>query len=354
MQRAQRAVAEAQAEVNRRNQFSNGNRYSFNRVYNIRKPSEFVRVYGLDFVAADPVLRSQLELPTGEGLVVVTLTPEGLADKAGIKKNDVIAKVNLKPVNNPNQALEAIERTEKPEVYFDLYRAGKPVHLSMSKPAQPEGATSYYIGVAPAPVDATLRSHLTELPDKVGLIATDVVAEGPAWKAGVRLNDILIRVNDQPLTTPESLVDLVQKSRGEPVPIEVLRAGKKLTITVTPERRQMDRVQVVATVPGPDNWVEKLSPYLSQSGPLTIRGQVVERKLSKELQTEVDQAIKELITKQNALDEKASRDLQSHFDQKMKDLDKQMEDLRKTLEALGKTSKSDSEGDAVSKPKSAN
>ena len=204
---------------------------------------QFAKVYGFDFVAADPVLRSQLSLPEGEGLVVVTVTKEGLADQAGIKEKDLIAKINKQPVENVARAHELIAQADDRSVYFDLYRGGEPVHLTLLKP---EGATpkvSYWIGVPVDSVDATLRSHLPTLPAEAGLIVTDVVADSPAAKAGVQKNDILIRTGDDLLTSNEVLIERIQKSEGKEIKLDLLRAGKVVTVSVTPSKRDLAEVQ---------------------------------------------------------------------------------------------------------------
>ena len=202
----------------------------------------FPKVYGLDFVEADPVLRSQLSLPEGEGLVVVTVTKEGLADQAEIKEKDLIAKINLKPVGDVAKAKEIIAQADDRAVKLDLYRAGKPMRLTLTKPEGETPKTSYWIGVPVAPVDATLRSHLPTLPADAGLIVTDVVADSPAAKAGVQKNDILIRTGDDLLTSNEVLIERIQKSAGQEIKLGLLRAGQMLTVNITPGKRAATEV----------------------------------------------------------------------------------------------------------------
>ena len=191
----------------------------------------FPKFFGFDFVEADPVLRSQLSLPDDEGLVVVSVTAGGMADQAGIKDKDLIIKINSQPVADVAKAQNLLVKPGNPTI--DLYRAGKPVQISLTMPKR----ATYWIGVPVNPVDATLRSQLPALPAEAGLIVTDVVADSPAAKAGVQKNDILIRTEDDLLTSNEVLIDRIQKSAGKEIKLDLLRAGKIVTVNVTPVKR---------------------------------------------------------------------------------------------------------------------
>ena len=203
-----------------------------NRLFNT-----FVKVYGLDFVEADPVLRAQLEIPATEGLVIVTVTPGGLADRAGIKEKDVIAKLNNAPVRSAAKTKELIAKPGNKSVGFDLYRKGKREHLTLTIPPPIIPPASLWVGIPVAPVDATLRSHLTALPADAGLIATDVIADSPGAKAGIVKTDVLFKVNDQLIGTQQAFLDQILKSEGKELKVELLRAGKPLTLAVTPAPR---------------------------------------------------------------------------------------------------------------------
>src|SRR5579883_280927 len=100
-------------------------------------------------------------------------------------------------------------------------------------PVHPEPPT-YWIGVSVAPVEPALRSQL-QLTGKPGLIVTDVVKDGPAAKAGVRLYDILLKFDGVELVDQAGLTQLVQ-SRGErAIALEIFRGGQKQEVKITPE-----------------------------------------------------------------------------------------------------------------------
>ena len=200
---------------------------------------QFSDIYGLEFVEADPVLRSQLGLASGEGVVVVQVKPEGLADQAGVKRNDILVKLNNQAITGVDQVKEIIAKVGNKAIEVALIREGKPRRLSLVGPEHgtPDSTVTYWIGVPISPVDATLRSHLPALPANSGLIVDDVVADSPAAKGGIQKTDILLKCNETLLTTNEVLVEQIQKSEGKELKVELLRSGKAMTLTVIPQKR---------------------------------------------------------------------------------------------------------------------
>lgn len=107
--------------------------------------------------------------------------------------------------------------------------------------AQP--ATSATETAAPGPrpwlgvsSDALSEDVRSLLPDGVvgGLIVRHVDADSPAAKAGVQVNDILLKIDDQLLVNPEQLRQLVQlRKEGDQLALTALRKGKELKLQPT-------------------------------------------------------------------------------------------------------------------------
>ncbi len=199
---------------------------------------------GLVVANADDALRAQLGLPGGQGVVVASVKAESLADKGGLKVNDVLTGLDNQLVMDVEQVRARMLRLGQGEVRLTLIREGKPLTLKLDGPkeAGKEGSGNYWIGVPVSPVDATLRSHLQGLPEGVGLIANDVVAESPAAKAGLKKFDIMKALGDKPLKDSEGLIAAVQATEGKPTPLEILRAGAPVRIEITPVRRDQNKV----------------------------------------------------------------------------------------------------------------
>jgi hypothetical protein len=86
---------------------------------------------GVGVSAAPTVLREQLGLPQGTGLVVDHVDPSSPAAAAGLKKNDVLQRLDDQILIEPRQ-LSVLLRMRKPgdEVKLQIIRGAKPTTLS--------------------------------------------------------------------------------------------------------------------------------------------------------------------------------------------------------------------------------
>ena len=107
--------------------------------------------------------------------------------------------------------------------------------------AQPATAATATAAPGPRPwlgvsSDALSDDVRSLLPDGVvgGLIVRHVDADSPAAKAGVQVNDILLKIDDQLLVNPEQLRQLVQlRKEGDQLALTALRKGKELKLQPT-------------------------------------------------------------------------------------------------------------------------
>ncbi len=89
-----------------------------------------------------------------------------------------------------------------------------------------------YLGLSSRPVDPALHEHLG-IPEGFGIQVVEVVPDSPAQAAGVLANDIILRLEDQRLISPEHLSLLVRSHAvGDRVPLTVIRKGHEETIEV--------------------------------------------------------------------------------------------------------------------------
>jgi membrane-associated protease RseP (regulator of RpoE activity) len=210
---------------------------------------------GLTLEPADDAVRAQLQLPEGQGLVVTSVAPDSAADKAGLQKNDILLTLGGQPLANSadfdkklHEAEEAhAKEPAKGTVWaIKLLRGGKEksveslpmntIRYRLTRVAEAK-VPEYYIGVPIGAVDEVLRSHL-DLPEGRGLVLGEPMADSPATKAGLKKGDILLEVGGQRLEKLDDLVEKIQATKGDPVAIKLLRAGKGLTVEVTPEKRK--------------------------------------------------------------------------------------------------------------------
>jgi membrane-associated protease RseP (regulator of RpoE activity) len=215
-------------------------------------PDALEAKFGLSLSDADDALRAQLEIPTGEGVVVVGVKPGSLAEHAGLKVNDILLNLGGQPTKGVEEAHKILLGLGKEALEVKLIREGKARRMSLVGPEHgfPPEAAEFWIGTPVSPVDATLRAHLPTLSDDSGLVVNDVVKGSPADQAAVKPNDILVAMDGKPLTSTDALIAQIQASKGKPVPVQLLRAGQPLTLTITPAKRAHPTVINVRPNPG--------------------------------------------------------------------------------------------------------
>ncbi len=75
---------------------------------------------------------------------------------------------------------------------------------------------------------------LLDLPKDQGLVVRNVAPESRAAKAKIQNNDILLELNEKPLSKLEDLPHMLADLGEKAVTIKLLRAGKPMTVTVEP------------------------------------------------------------------------------------------------------------------------
>jgi serine protease Do len=94
--------------------------------------------------------------------------------------------------------------------------------------------TRGWLGVMIQDLDQTTREALGLGADIRGVLIGDVFKGQPADKSGIKRGDIVVTVDNKAVETPNELRNAIAAIHpGQKVPLEVLRNGKKQTITVT-------------------------------------------------------------------------------------------------------------------------
>jgi serine protease Do len=108
--------------------------------------------------------------------------------------------------------------------------AAKPVIDSLMKGQRPSRG---YLGVGLQPLDENLAPSLG-LPKDDGEIVRSLVPNGPAARSGLQQGDVILRVGNQQVTPDQTVSYLIANTPvGSRVPLEIIRAGKRQSLTVT-------------------------------------------------------------------------------------------------------------------------
>ena len=90
-----------------------------------------------------------------------------------------------------------------------------------------------YIGTQIQAVDANIAKQFN-VKVRDGALVRSVMPKSPAEKAGLEPGDVILKLNDRAITDPASLQGVVEQlSVGKSYPLEIVRDGKRQTLTTT-------------------------------------------------------------------------------------------------------------------------
>jgi len=105
---------------------------------------------------------------------------------------------------------------------------------------QGAGQKLAWLGVGVEPLPEILANQLSAVvPNGQGLLIFRMFKDSPAAKAGLKVNDILVSLDNQKLTSPEEFMRLVRNDKpGQEVTLSYVRGGKAETMKVALGERE--------------------------------------------------------------------------------------------------------------------
>ena len=203
---------------------------------------------GVTIQSIDADLASSLNMPAARGAIVTSVSAGGPADKAGLKRGDVITAINNHPVLD-NNSLRNLVASLPPGSNVDVsaQRNGRDqnFHVALTElPDRPRedteqdtststgttGNTKYGLTVQPLTADTANRYNL-DATDQ-GLLVTKVDPTGSAADAGMRQGDLIEEVNRQPVKTVAEFSAALRQSGARPALVLVKRRENVIYMTL--------------------------------------------------------------------------------------------------------------------------
>jgi len=152
-------------------------------------------------------LKEEYKLTSRKGVLIEDVTEGGPADKAGLKKGDVIIRFNGKEAKQLNQLSFVVSMSpigEEIEVVIIRNNEEKTIMIIL-EPLNPNAAFSA------SEVEEKFGFSAQPIPDKLaeflfikdGVIVYEVVEGGPADRAGLEEDDIILTIDDEAIESPE-------------------------------------------------------------------------------------------------------------------------------------------------------
>ncbi len=165
---------------------------------------------GVGIQTLTPELAESFGAKGDKGILVSRVVPRSPAEKGGLRGGDIITSFRGKPVSGVKEFQKQV--TAAPPggvVAMDILRGGKRARVEViiaelegqETPAQSRKAPVDDWGLA---VEGLPARALRDLGIDGGVEVVYVDAAGPAWEGGIREGDVLLRINREPIATPEA------------------------------------------------------------------------------------------------------------------------------------------------------
>jgi S1-C subfamily serine protease len=185
-------------------------------------------------------IRRQLKLPEEQGLLVLAVDTDKAGHNAGFVEGDLILMADMTPIDTQYDFVIDVNGKRGQECSVEILRDGEPHSLKIQLDPIDSGALEaegrWIIGVHVDQASEALQAQLLS----TGAVITSLPENAPAISGGLKVHDVIARINGIQIATPEDLRRVVGESGGEPVRLEYYRGGKLMSLDLTPVREQAE------------------------------------------------------------------------------------------------------------------
>jgi serine protease Do len=187
-----------------------------------------------------PPLKEKLRLKDEKGALVADVTRNGPAEKAGIKRGDVIISFDGKEIKEMSELPFIVASTPvNKTVLVEVMRRGKKKSIKVKIGELEEEAEAKAEIEEKSDLGMTVEKITPELvrqfglSERSGLVVVHVEKNSPAEKAGIRPGDILVEIDQEPINELGKYREKLQEyEKGDTILFLVKRKGTTLYLTM--------------------------------------------------------------------------------------------------------------------------
>lgn len=158
--------------------------------------------------------------------------PGSSADSLGLRKDDTLVSIGGRAVKSW-QDLEYVAATaDGGELEIQVARSNERVAFHVNMPEEIEKKSAVLRGVYP----------------KLEAVIDSVVTGSPAERAGIMAGDRITRMYTDSIHTWYQVVDIIRDKNETPIPLNLMRDGQVLSLSVTPEAQDSTNIPRVGII----------------------------------------------------------------------------------------------------------
>jgi serine protease Do len=200
-----------------------------------------------------PAMVKAFGLPDDKGALVNNVLKDSPAEKAGLKRGDIVRSYDRRPVESSDKLQSLVAQAPpKKKVALEVFRAKKKVELDLVIGERPESADKGgtettpptrkegksllkdWLGAHVVNLTPELAESFRQPPDAEGVIVTDIDSGTRAEEMGLAPGDVIRAVNQEATPDIDAFSKAVGKvDLGEGVVFDILRQGRPLYLSYT-------------------------------------------------------------------------------------------------------------------------
>lgn len=185
-------------------------------------------------------LKEKLQLKDEKGALVADITRDGPAEKAGIKRGDVIISFDGKEIKEMSELPFIVASTPvNKAVLVEVMRGGKKKSIKVKIGELKEQAEAKAEIEEKSDLGMTVEKITPELvrqfglSERSGLVVVHVENNSPAERAGIRQGDIFVEIDQEPIKELSKYREKLQEyEKGDTILFLVKRKGTTLYLTL--------------------------------------------------------------------------------------------------------------------------
>lgn len=204
---------------------------------------------GINIQTPTEELAKGLDLQNADGVLIGSVRPGSAAEKAGLKRYDLITAINGEKMVDSNVLRNKVASTVPgTEIKVTVLRDGKEMDFTATldelkieqssgngnpdeKGGSPE-KESGKLGLSLQPVTPEIAKRLNLDSDNEGVVVASVEQGGPAAEAGIARGDVILEINRKAVNSIEDVKSTLDSLGTKPIVLLVNRRGQTTLITI--------------------------------------------------------------------------------------------------------------------------
>jgi Do/DeqQ family serine protease len=193
-----------------------------------------------------------LDLKDTRGVLVSNVRPGSAAEKAGVKRGDIILSINGEATEDSNTLRNKVAGTlPGSDIKLTVSRDGtqqeftakldefevegtKPTDKKEEEKKTEQSNENGKLGLSLQPLTPEMAKQLALQSETEGLVVTEVDPNGAAAEEGIIRGDVIMEINKKAVASVDDVQSALDRSGDKPILLLISRKGQTIYLTVTP------------------------------------------------------------------------------------------------------------------------